>query len=321
MRLFFLLITFLASLAMATHVAVLETVAEENAKDSVSLTDRRYLTNVLREQAVQQLPVEQNFVIMTRDNISVMLPPGMALEDCEGSCLAETGRNISADFICQARVGKFGGMLTLSAELYETAGNKLIASFNGRGADVNELLALIEQKSPDFFRRVKDLAEPATVAENETGTDNAGVADSTSTDAEKTATEEVKSASAEPEEVKPEETNAASSRAQIAYNELDGKESDAKVGESVPTNIDDESAKKGGIHWIPLSISAVVTAVGVTAAIVGNQKAKEESEKTYTTVEEYEKNLQDVKDYQTTRTVGTIIAIVGAIGVGLSIAF
>ncbi len=321
MRLFFLLITFLASLVMATHVAVLETVAEENAKDCVSLTDRRYLTNVLREQAVQLLPVEQNFVIMTRDNISVMLPPGMALEDCEGSCLAETGRNISADFICQARVGKFGGMLTLSAELYETAGNKLIASFNGRGADVNELLALIEQKSPDFFRRIKDLAVPAVVAENETETDNAGVVDSTSTDAEKPATEEVKSASAEPEEVKPEETNAASSRAEIAYNELDGKESDAKVGESVPTNIDDESAKKGGIHWIPLSISAVVTAVGVTAAIVGNQKAKEESEKTYTTVEEYEKNLQDVKDYQTTRTVGTIIAIVGAIGIGLSIAF
>ena len=220
----FILLLGLVAWASATHVAVLETVAEENAKDSVSMTDRRYLTNVLREQAVQQLPVEQNFVIMTRDNISVMLPPGMALEDCEGSCLAETGRNISADFICQARVGKFGGMLTLSAELYETAGNKLIASFNGRGANVNELLELIEQKSPNFFRRIKDLAEPATVAENETGPDNAGVVDSTSTDAEKPAAEEVKSASAEPEEVKPEETNAASSRAEIAYNELDGKE-------------------------------------------------------------------------------------------------
>ena len=328
MRLFFLLITFLASLVMATHVAVLETVAEENAKDSVSLTDRRYLTNVLREQAVQLLPVEQNFVIMTRDNISVMLPPGMALEDCEGSCLAETGRNISADFICQARVGKFGGMLTLSAELYETAGNKLIASFNGRGADVNELLALIEQKSPDFFRRVKDLAAPPLVKEAEVEAENVRETDSVnvvsvSADTAKPVAEVTEPATAKSEEVKPEESNADDTRvkAAAAYNELDGKEGSPKVGESVPTNIDDESAKKGGIRWIPLSIGAVVTAVGVTAAIVGNQKAKEESEKTYTTAEEYEKYHQNAKDYQTTRTVGTIIAIVGAIGIGLSIAF
>ena len=53
---------------------------------------------------------------------------------------AETGKNIAADYICQARVGSFGTSLTLSAELYETAGNKLIASFNGRGQNVEELL-------------------------------------------------------------------------------------------------------------------------------------------------------------------------------------
>ena len=311
----FILLLGLVAWASATHVAVLETVAEENAKDSVSMTDRRYLTNVLREQAVQQLPVEQNFVIMTRDNISVMLPPGMALEDCEGSCLAETGRNISADFICQARVGKFGGMLTLSAELYETAGNKLIASFNGRGADVNELLALIEQKSPDFFRRIRDLAEPATVAEEMT--------DTSKVDTVASSVEEPRAdtASAVQNETEASAADSVRADAAVAYNELDGKESNAKVGESVPANVDDESAKKSGIHWIPLSISAVVTAVGVTAAIVGNQKAKEASEKKYATVEEYEKYHQDAKDYQTTRTVGTIIAIVGAVGIGLSIAF
>ena len=146
---------FLAVAASATHVAVLETVADEKAKDKVTFSDRQFLTNVLREQAVKELPAVQNYTIMTRENISAMLPPGKAIEDCEGSCLAETGRNIAADFICQARVGFFGTSLTLSAELYETAGNKLIASFNGRGDDVEGLLKLIEDKSPEFFRAVK----------------------------------------------------------------------------------------------------------------------------------------------------------------------
>lgn len=140
---------------LATHVAVLETIADVSVKDNVQLSDRQYLTNVLREQAVMELPLEQNYTIMTRENINAMLPPGKSIEDCEGNCLAETGRNISADYVCQARIGSFDGSLTLSAELYETAGNKLVASFNGQGASVKELLEIIKEKSPNFFRKIK----------------------------------------------------------------------------------------------------------------------------------------------------------------------
>ncbi len=141
--------------AFSAHVAVLETGASVEVKKKVSLSDRQYLTNVLREEAVKQLPAEDDYTIMTRENISAMLPPGKAIEDCEGSCLAETGRNISADYICQAHVGKFGSKLTISAEIYETAGNKLIASFNGNGANVDALLKIIKENAPEFFGKVK----------------------------------------------------------------------------------------------------------------------------------------------------------------------
>ena len=151
----FLLTLFFIVASQATYVAVLETGVDGTAKDSVPLSDRQYLTNVLREQAVKELPAMQNYTIMTRENIQQMLPPGKAIEDCEGSCLVETGKNIAADFICQARVSRFGKSLTLSAELYETAGNKLIASFNGRGANVEELLELIKKEAPEFFRNIK----------------------------------------------------------------------------------------------------------------------------------------------------------------------
>ena len=151
----FVAVMFFALPAMATYVAVLETGADGAAKEIVSQTDRQFITNVLREQAVKELPTVQNYTIMTRENIMQMLPPGKAIEDCEWSCLVETGKNIAADYVCQARVGSFDGELTLSAELYETAGNKLIASFNGQGANMKELLDLVRTKSPDFFRSVK----------------------------------------------------------------------------------------------------------------------------------------------------------------------
>ncbi len=144
-----------ASGAFATHVAVLETGVDPAVKKKVTLSDRQYLTNVLREEAVKQLPAEDGYTIMTRDNISAMLPPGKAIEDCEGTCLAETGRNISADFVCQARVSSFGSKLALSAEIYETAGNKLVASFNGNGKNVEALLKVIKENAPEFFGKVK----------------------------------------------------------------------------------------------------------------------------------------------------------------------
>lgn len=302
-RLLFAFIVLALSInAFATYVAVLETAADGSAKDSVSLLDRQYLTNVLREQAVKELPATEDFTIMTRENILQMLPPGKAIEDCEGSCLVETGKNIAADFICQARVGRFGSSLTLSAELYETAGNKLIASFNGRGQNVEELLSLVERKSHDFFGMIRKVTRPAEtgskVAENKI-VENKAVEN-------KTVENKVGSEKVEPVQVE---------------KEISGK--DSKIGESVPANVNvpEATAKKRGVHWVPLSISAAATVTGVVLAVVGNSKAKSESEKKPASQDEYNKRHDDIGTYQTMRAVGIGIAIAGGIGVGLSFAF
>ena len=141
--------------AFAAYVAVLETGVDQSVKKKVKLSDRQYLTNVLREEAVNLLPPDEDYTIMTRENISAMLPPGKTIDECEGSCLAETGRNISADYVCQARVSSFGSKLAISAEIYETAGNKLVASFNGNGKNVEALLNVIKENAPEFFGKVK----------------------------------------------------------------------------------------------------------------------------------------------------------------------
>ncbi len=305
--LFAILIFFLSINASAAFVAVLETAADGSAKDSVPFLDRQYLTNVLREQAVKELPALQNYTIMTRENIQQMLPPSKAIEDCEGSCLVETGKNIAADYICQARVGRFGNSLTLSAELYETAGNKLIASFNGRGSDVNELLAVIEAKSPEFFHSVKELEMFKRGKAGNSVVKEPVVADSSVAPLPDSAQTKISVV----------ETPLAPKTEAVSEN---------KVGASIPANVGsqapakEQSAKKG-IHWVPLSIGAATTVTGVVLAVVGNSKAKNASEKKYSTEAEYKKNHDDAKSGQTLRGVGIGIAIAGAVGIGLSFVF
>jgi TolB-like protein len=145
------ILAILALPAFATHVAVLETTA---AKDALSLEEKQYLTDVLRSEAVKALPAEQNYVIMTRENIIMMLPPGKTLEDCEGECLVETGKNIAADYIAQGHVGRFGDELTITVELYETSGNKLLGSFSSKAQNVATLESEIRQRSHELFLQI-----------------------------------------------------------------------------------------------------------------------------------------------------------------------
>lgn len=146
-----LAIAALAIPALATHVAVLETTA---ASGVITLEEKQYLTDVLRSEAVKALPAEQNYTIMTRENINMMLPPGKGIEECEGSCLVETGKNISADFVAQGHVGRFANNLTITVELYETAGNKLMGSFSSKAPDIESLEVEIRQKSQGLFSRI-----------------------------------------------------------------------------------------------------------------------------------------------------------------------
>lgn len=307
--------------AMAAHVAVLETGVDQSVKKKVKLSDRQYLTNVLREEAVKQLPAEEDFTIMTRENISAMLPPGKAIEDCEGSCLVETGKNIAADYICQARIGSFAGDLTLSVELYETAGNKLIASFNGHGTNLKELLALIEQKSPDFFMVVKNMETPAPAPEPVPAEPAEPQAQPDAAVAEFAPAEEP----APVEETTPAEETAPAEdttrvKAAAAYDELDGK-SGPQVGESVPANV--ESEKESHVaRWVVLGISAATAVTGAVLAVVGNSQAKDAAAtEKFANQDEFNDARDKAKSGQTLRSVGIGLAIAGAVGIGISFAF
>lgn len=153
MKFIFILFFFvsISSCFADTYVAVLETISENQ---TIGLSEKLFITDKLREKAQQILPVDMGFTIMTRENIEELLPSGVTLEDCEGRNLVETGRNIKADYVVQARVSKINDRVTLTAELYETKKGKLLNSFTLIKPDVKRILIELEKKSGTIFESI-----------------------------------------------------------------------------------------------------------------------------------------------------------------------
>lgn len=149
-RLLFFALFCVAS-SFAAHVAVLETI---RADENLDNRECQFLTDKLRQMAVTSLPASDGWTIMTRENISEMLPPGKSVEECEGSCLVETGKNISADYVAQGRVSHFGSLLTITVELYETATGKLVSSFAVQSENAEGLLKEIESHAQPLFQTI-----------------------------------------------------------------------------------------------------------------------------------------------------------------------
>jgi len=73
----------------------------------------------------------------------------------EASCLAELGRKVNADYVAQARIGRFGENLTIKTELYDSRKGNLMGSFTGSSKDIYGLLALIDEKAADaLFKKM-----------------------------------------------------------------------------------------------------------------------------------------------------------------------
>ena len=144
---------FLAALVHAVNtVAVLEIVP--SGEMSLKLSEYRHLTDELRTIARETLP-QGSYAVLTRDNIISLLPPDSEEAQCLAeSCAVEIGRAIGAEYITQGFVGDFGGMLTLTVELYESMSGHLLGSFVTESRDVMGLLKTMREKAPSLFKKI-----------------------------------------------------------------------------------------------------------------------------------------------------------------------
>jgi len=134
------------------RLAILPTV--DDGEQQVEPTDLRYLTVTLREIAGNVL--QNRYGIMSEQSIIDKLGKDNAAKACKEAegCLAQLGRKISADYIGQARLGRFGENLTISVELYNSGSGIQVGTIRGDARNVSDLLAVLNEKAPDLFRKM-----------------------------------------------------------------------------------------------------------------------------------------------------------------------
>ena len=153
-KLFFtlLLLAFAAYGQMQERVAIINTLDD---RDSIGVADLTYLTDKLRETAVNVLPSDKFGVMTTESIVAFLGSMDNTVKACkEASCLAELGRKVSADYVAQGRIGRFNENLTIKVELYSVVSGNLMGSFAGSSKDIAGLLALIDEKASDLFKRI-----------------------------------------------------------------------------------------------------------------------------------------------------------------------
>jgi hypothetical protein len=152
-KLFFALLLFaLAAYGQQERIAIIQTMDD---RDSIGISELAYLTDRLRETAANVLP-KQRYGVMTTESIVAFLgSQERAAKECrEASCLAELGRKVSADYVAQARIGRFNKNLTIKTELYSSKSGVMLGSFTGDSKNISGLLAIINAKAPDLFKKM-----------------------------------------------------------------------------------------------------------------------------------------------------------------------
>jgi len=153
-----LFLAFAAYGQMQERIAIINTMDDY---DSISVASLTYLTDKLRETAVNVLPAEQFGVMTTESIVAFLGSMENTVKVCkESSCLAELGREVNADYVAQGRIGRFNEDLTIKVELYSVKSGNLMGSFAGSSKDIAGLLALIDEKATDLFKRMIVEAKP-----------------------------------------------------------------------------------------------------------------------------------------------------------------
>jgi len=151
-----LLVLFSVGFAQQERVAIINTVDDG---DSIKPSDLTYLTDRLRGVAVKVLP-KQRYGVMTTESIVAFLgSQERAQKECkEASCLADLGRKVNADYVAQARIGRFNKNLTIKTELYSSKSGVMVGSFTGDSKFLQGLLDIINKEAPLLFKELSDIS-------------------------------------------------------------------------------------------------------------------------------------------------------------------
>ncbi|MCL2260007.1 MAG: PorT family protein [Fibromonadales bacterium] len=151
---------FAAALAMAQaqkqRVAVLPTLIDQESK--LAEKQLEMLTDKVRSIASDSLPLS-DFILLKQDFVVEQLGAEAFFNDCkEGTCIGTLVDKVQADFGARCDIFVSDNKLWLKFELYGTLRGEseagTISAFTEEVIDVPSMLALIERRVPNAFKRI-----------------------------------------------------------------------------------------------------------------------------------------------------------------------
>ncbi len=113
-----------------------------------------YLTNLIRQSFAEK--ADQKFLLMTQENITLLLPPDKKMEDCLQECEVETGRVLGAKYIITGAILIFSETYRLNIKVHNTENGALVTSKVLKGKNLEELENSIQQASFDLFEKIDE---------------------------------------------------------------------------------------------------------------------------------------------------------------------
>jgi hypothetical protein len=161
-------------LSLAAHGQQQERIAIINTMDDgeppVGYLELGHLTDKFREAANNVLPKSRYAVMSTESIIAFLGSQEQAAKVCnESSCLAEIGRKVNADYVAQARIGRFESDFTIKAELYSSKSGAMVGSFTGDSKTLQGLRNIIDEKAPILLRKMPGASGDSRVSPTVTG--------------------------------------------------------------------------------------------------------------------------------------------------------
>ncbi len=120
----------------------------------ITTYEAQAITDMVRMAAREVLSRTQ-FMVMTRESILQLLPPGKNLESCEGECEVETGKNIGADYIVSGEIGRFGRNLQIKMKLFDTKTSDLLGVKIVSAPTIDKLEKPINDEAERLFEKIK----------------------------------------------------------------------------------------------------------------------------------------------------------------------
>ena len=156
--------------AATAHAGAVKLAVLELRNDaSLSVAEMAYLTDRVRGDASQALP-SGAFLVMTRESIQELLPPGVKLVDCLSSaCEVDVGRRIGADYIVTGEILRFGDELRMNLKAHHCASGAFLGSETAGGAKLADLESGVAAASGRLFAKVRADAGAGEAAEGRVG--------------------------------------------------------------------------------------------------------------------------------------------------------